>query len=227
MNFLGFALGRHEFSGWDKSSCLPPNWAINVYCQLWRKAINIQINKSRHCRPGWFSWGGPSRPAAVVPPVSSVPETPPTPDISGITATPGSVMKDIHVHYTLMLSRVKWKNSAQERVSRNAIRPFSYDVYCKGTYTRHATFSPQIYVFMLWRHNPRINTIMKNGGKCTTNIIGKSILAGVKVKHATYKRVTDTLIELNLTLYWNRKINPYFDLIDIFIVFHHKVIRTC
>ena len=34
MSPSGFALGRHEFSGWDKSSCLPPNWAINVYCLL-------------------------------------------------------------------------------------------------------------------------------------------------------------------------------------------------
>ena len=29
------ARGRHEFSGWDKSSCLPTNWAIN--CLLYRK----------------------------------------------------------------------------------------------------------------------------------------------------------------------------------------------
>ena len=31
----GKARGRHEFSGWDKSSCLPTNWAIN--CLLYRK----------------------------------------------------------------------------------------------------------------------------------------------------------------------------------------------
>ena len=29
------ARGRHEFSEWNKSSCLPPNWAIN--CLLYQK----------------------------------------------------------------------------------------------------------------------------------------------------------------------------------------------
>ena len=34
MSPSGFALGRHEFSRLNKSSCLPPNWAINVYCKI-------------------------------------------------------------------------------------------------------------------------------------------------------------------------------------------------
>ena len=33
----GEARGRHEFSGCDKSSCLPTNWAIN--CLLYREAV--------------------------------------------------------------------------------------------------------------------------------------------------------------------------------------------
>ena len=43
-----FALGRHEFSGWDKSSCLPPNWAIN--CLLYRKLKHGVIQRRALCR---------------------------------------------------------------------------------------------------------------------------------------------------------------------------------
>ena len=42
MSPSGFALGRHEFSGLNKSSCLPPNWSINVYYLVsCRRSIEI------------------------------------------------------------------------------------------------------------------------------------------------------------------------------------------
>ena len=46
----GEARWRHEFSGWDKSSCLPPNWAIN--CLLYRRAL------CRETRQGNTTSGG-------------------------------------------------------------------------------------------------------------------------------------------------------------------------
>ena len=44
----GVALGWHEFSGWDKSSCLPTNWAIN--CLLYRKLKHEVIQRRAWCR---------------------------------------------------------------------------------------------------------------------------------------------------------------------------------
>ena len=44
----GEARGRHEFSGWDKSSCLPTNWAIN--CLLYRKLWHDVIQRRALCR---------------------------------------------------------------------------------------------------------------------------------------------------------------------------------
>ena len=74
-------------------------------------------------------------------------------------------------------------------------RPFSYYIWCKGTYTRHATFprfSVWIYGSILWRHSPSVNVITQTQGKrsmsdlspLASNIIGK------------------TLIGLN-SIYWN------------------------
>ena len=42
------ARGRHEFSGWDKSSCLPTNWAIN--CLLYRKLKHDVVQRRALCR---------------------------------------------------------------------------------------------------------------------------------------------------------------------------------
>ena len=44
----GEARGRHEFSGWDKSSCLPTNWANN--CLLYRKLKHDVIQRRALCR---------------------------------------------------------------------------------------------------------------------------------------------------------------------------------
>ena len=44
----GEARGRHEFSGWDKSSCLPTNWAINFL--LYRKLKHDVIQRRALCR---------------------------------------------------------------------------------------------------------------------------------------------------------------------------------
>ena len=44
----GFAIGRHEFTGWDKSSCLPTNWTIN--CLLCRKLKHDVIQRRALCR---------------------------------------------------------------------------------------------------------------------------------------------------------------------------------
>ena len=42
------ARGRHEFSGWDKSLCLPTNWAIN--CLLYRKLKHDVLQRRALCR---------------------------------------------------------------------------------------------------------------------------------------------------------------------------------
>ena len=42
------ARGIHDFSGWDKSSCLPTNWAIN--CLLYRKLKHDVIQRRTLCR---------------------------------------------------------------------------------------------------------------------------------------------------------------------------------
>ena len=44
----GEARGRHEFSGWDKSSCLPTNWAIIFL--LYRKLKHDVIQRRALCR---------------------------------------------------------------------------------------------------------------------------------------------------------------------------------
>ena len=40
----GEARGRHEFSGWEKTSCLPTNWAINYF--LYWKLFNCLLYRS-------------------------------------------------------------------------------------------------------------------------------------------------------------------------------------
>ena len=45
MSPKGEARGWHEFSGWDKSSCLSTNWAIN--CLLYRKLKHMLYSAER------------------------------------------------------------------------------------------------------------------------------------------------------------------------------------
>ena len=51
----GEARGRHEFSGWNKSSCLPTNWAIN--CLLYRK-LKTNLSSRKHALNRSFAYFG-------------------------------------------------------------------------------------------------------------------------------------------------------------------------
>ena len=52
-----FALGRHEFSGQNKSSCLPTNWAIIINCLLYRK-LKEHLSSRKHALNRSFAYFG-------------------------------------------------------------------------------------------------------------------------------------------------------------------------